>query len=97
MSRVSQSYSSSSQVEVIPSYLALALLGVFFCLPLSVVAMFQAARVNSLRASGDLAGARKASARAKGWAVGSLGVGIILYLIGCIVTLIAVSVSANSK
>ncbi len=81
----------------IPNYLAPAVLGIFCCFPLALVGLLQAARVNTLKAQGDFAGARQASEQAKFWTFASLGVGIILYLILIIVTLVSFSVNASLR
>lgn len=61
---------------------------VFCCLPAGVVSIVYAAQVNGKWASGDVAGAQKASANAKRWAIISAAVGvvvIVLYVIFAVV------------
>ncbi|MGV8960006.1 MAG: CD225/dispanin family protein [Stenotrophomonas sp.] len=41
----------------------------FCCLPLGIVSIIHAAKVNSLLAAGDVAGARDAADKAKKWAI----------------------------
>lgn len=56
----------------------------FCCLPLGIVSIINAAKVNGLLAAGDIAGARDAADKAKKWAIWSvLGwvVLVILYVI----------------
>lgn len=61
---------------------------IFCCLPLGIVSIIHAAKVNSLLATGDIAGARDASEKAKKWAIWSAlawVVLVILYIIFVVV------------
>jgi hypothetical protein len=87
----------SGQTEEIPSYLALAILGLLCCFPLSLVGIFFGIQVNNLKTRGDLTGARRASDRARFWTIAALGIGIILYLISIIVTLVSFSTGASMQ
>ncbi|KRG42168.1 hypothetical protein ARC78_09445 [Stenotrophomonas pictorum JCM 9942] len=56
----------------------------FCCLPLGIVSIIHAAKVNGLLAAGDVAGARDASEKAKKWAIWSAlawVVVVILYVV----------------
>jgi len=56
----------------------------FCCLPLGIVSIIHAAKVNSLLTAGDITGARDASEKAKKWAIWSAlawVVVVILYVV----------------
>ncbi|MDO4709008.1 MAG: CD225/dispanin family protein [Pseudomonadota bacterium] len=66
----------------IPNNLVWAILSTLFCcLPLGIVSIVHAAKVDGLVAAGDYAAAQQASDNAKKWAMISAGVGIVLGLI----------------
>ncbi|PJK09385.1 hypothetical protein CO610_03575 [Lysobacteraceae bacterium NML95-0200] len=66
----------------IPNNLIWAILSTLFCcLPLGIVSIVHAAKVDGLVAAGDYAAAQQASDNAKKWAMISAGVGIALILI----------------
>jgi hypothetical protein len=66
----------------IPSYLAQAILVTLFCCwPFGIVAIVQAAQVNSRLGSGDVRGAREASDKARMWCWISFGLGIPVIII----------------
>ena len=68
--------------EAIPNYLWQSILVTLCCcLPLGVVAIVFAAQVNSKLATGDVAGARDASAKAKMFCWIAFGIGIVAYVI----------------
>ncbi len=68
--------------EVIPNHLVWAILTTLFCcLPLGIVSIVYASRVDGLRAAGDTAGAREASRKAKLWAIWSALIGPALLLV----------------
>ena len=61
----------------VPNYLLQAILvTVFCCLPFGIVSIVYAAQVNGKVASGDMAGAREASAKARTWAWVAFGIGL---------------------
>lgn len=51
---------------------------IFCCLPLGIVSIINAAKVNGLLAAGDIAGARDASEKAKKWAIWAALAGVIV-------------------
>jgi hypothetical protein len=64
----------------IPNYLWQSIVvTVLCCLPFGIPAIVYAAKVDSLRASGDIPGAMQASANAKMWAWVSFGCGLAVY------------------
>lgn len=68
--------------DVVPNNLVWAILTTLFCcLPLGIVSIVFAAKVDGLRAAGDLAGAWEASRKAKTWAIWSAIAGPILILL----------------
>ena len=69
----------------VPNYLVQAILvTIFCCLPFGIIAIVYAAQVNGKLASGDYAGAVRASGTAKTWCWASFGVvaGVIVLAIG---------------
>jgi len=82
-----QSVSQSSANTPVPSYLWQSIIvTIFCCLPLGVVAIVYASKVDALSKAGDSAGASAASDSAKKWCWVSFGIGlavnIILIIIG---------------
>ena len=67
---------------VVPNNLVWAILTTLFCcLPLGLVSIVFASKVDGLRAAGDIAGAWEASRKAKTWAIWSALSGPVLILI----------------
>ena len=67
---------------VVPNNLVWAILTTLFCrLPLGIVSIVFASKVDGLRAAGDIAGAWEASRKAKTWAIWSALSGPVLILI----------------
>ena len=69
----------------VPNYLVLAIITLFCCLPLGIVAVVFAARVNGQVQAGDTAGALASSRKAKLFSFIGLGLGIAWWII-CIAT-----------
>lgn len=65
----------------VPNYLVPAIISIFCCWPLAIVAIIFAAQVNGKVASGDIQGAMDASKKAKLFSFLGLGLGILVYLI----------------
>jgi hypothetical protein len=65
----------------VPNYLIPAILSIFCCWPLGIVAIIFAAQVNGKVASGDLAGAADASKKAKLFSFIAIGIGLLVGLI----------------
>ena len=61
------------------NYLVWAILSTVLCLPLGIASVVFAAQVNGRWAMGDVSGAQKASARAKGFAIWAAIVGAVLW------------------
>jgi hypothetical protein len=74
------------QGQSIPNYLVPSILTTLFCcLPAGIVAIVYAAQVNSRQQAGDIDGAMRASKNAKTWCFISLGVGLVLIVVGFLV------------
>jgi Interferon-induced transmembrane protein len=80
----------------IPNNLVLAILSVFCCWPLAIVAIINATKVNSLATAGDIAGAQAASAAAKKWAMIGIGAGAVLIVIYIILMVVLGGLGAMS-
>jgi hypothetical protein len=64
----------------VPNYLVPAILSLFCCWPLAIVAIIFAAQVNGKVAAGDIAGAMDSSKKAKMFSFISIGLGVLLIL-----------------
>lgn len=64
----------------VPNYLVPAILSLFCCWPLAIVAIIFAAQVNGKVAAGDIAGAMDASKKAKLFSFISIGLGVLAIL-----------------
>ena len=63
------------------SYLALAIIStIICCMPLGIVSIVYATKVNSLYADGNYDEAKRASKNAKTWGLVSIGMGVLFYL-----------------
>jgi hypothetical protein len=89
---------SGAPGTAIPNYLVLAILSVFCCWPLAIVAIINATKVNNLAAAGDTQGAMTASAAAKKWAYIALGLGIAFWVIfGIIYIVFAAAILSSAR
>jgi len=61
---------------------------VFCCLPLGIVSIINAAKVNGLLAAGDVAGARDASEKAKKWAIYAAAAGVIVTILYIVLVMV---------
>jgi len=78
----------------IPNYLIPAILALFCCWPLSIVAIIFAAQVNGKVASGDIQGAMDASKKAKLFSFIAIGIGLGLGLIYLVLMVLGVGLGA---
>jgi hypothetical protein len=80
----------------IPNYLVPAIISVFCCWPLAIVAIIFAAQVNGKVAAGDIAGAMDASKKAKMFSFISIGLGLLLGLCYLVIMVLGVGMGALS-
>jgi hypothetical protein len=85
---------SSGTPTTVPNYLVPAIISLFCCWPLAIVAIIFAAQVNGKVAAGDIAGAMDASKKAKLFSYISIGLGLGLGIIYAIMMLLGVGLSA---
>ena len=74
----------STMPATVPNYLVPAILSVFCCWPLAIVAIIFAAQVNGKVAAGDIQGAMDASKKAKLFSFLGIGIGgalIVIYIV----------------
>jgi predicted secreted protein len=69
--------SSGTPAASVSNYLVLAIISLFCCLPLGVVAVIFAAQVNGKVAAGDIAGAQDSAKKAKMFSFIAIGLGIL--------------------
>ena len=75
----------------VPNYLVPAILSLFCCWPLAIVAIIFAAQVNGKVQSGDIAGAMDASKKAKMFSFIAIGIGLVVGIIYLLLTLLGVA------
>ena len=78
----------------VPNYLVPAILSIFCCWPLGIVAIIFAAQVNGKVAAGDLAGAADASKKAKLFSFIAIGIGVFVGLIYLLLTILGIGLGA---
>ncbi len=85
---------SSGTPTTVPNYLIPAIISIFCCWPLAIVAIIFAAQVNGKVAAGDIQGALDASRKAKLFSYISIGLGLGIGIIYAILMLLGVGLSA---
>jgi len=85
---------SSGTPTTVPNYMIPAIVSLFCCWPLAIVAIIFAAQVNGKVAAGDMQGAMDASKKAKLFSYISIGLGLGLGLIYVILMALGVGLSA---
>lgn len=78
----------------VPNYLIPAILSIFCCWPLGIVAIIFAAQVNGKVAAGDLAGAADASKKAKMFSYIAIGIGVVVGIIYLLLTILGIGMGA---
>jgi len=78
----------------IPNYLVMAIISLFCCLPLGIVAVIFAAQVNNKVAAGDTAGALDASKKAT---IGLGLAGIICYVLFVVIMGVGMGLAGSSN
>jgi hypothetical protein len=81
----------------IPNYLIPAILSVFCCWPLAIVAIIFAAQVNGKVAAGDIPGAMDASKKAKLFSFIGIGIGLVGCILGVVWWVFVIGMSAVSN
>lgn len=82
----------------VPNYLVPAIISLFCCLPLGIVAVIFAAQVNGKVQTGDTAGALDASKKAKMFSFIAIGLGLagtICYVLFWVIMGVGMSVSSS--
>ena len=81
----------------VPNYLIPAILSLFCCWPLSIVAIIFAAQVNGKVAAGDIQGAMDASKKAKLFSFLAIGLGLVAGIIYLVLMVLGAGLGAISQ
>src|SRR6185436_19446815 len=81
----------------VPNYLVPAIISIFCCWPLGIVAVIFAAQVNGKVAAGDIAGATDASKKAKLFSYISIGIGLVVGVIYLLLTILGIGLGAMNN
>ena len=91
---------SSGAPASVPNYLVPAIISLFCCLPLGIVGVIFAAKVNSKVAAGDTAGALDSSKKAKMFSFIAIGLGlagIICYVLFVVIMGVGMGLAGSSS
>ncbi|MEN3328933.1 MAG: hypothetical protein V7638_3740 [Acidobacteriota bacterium] len=97
MSQVWTPPPNSGAPASVPNYMVPSIISLFCCLPLGIVAVIFAARVNGQVQSGDTAGALDSSRKAKMFSYIGLILGLIWIAIWIVMTVLGVGIGALSN
>ena len=86
--------SSPEGSTTVPNFLVPAIISIFCCWPLGIVAVIFAAQVNGKVASGDIAGAQDAAKKAKLFSYISIGIGLVVGVLYLILTVAGIGLGA---
>ena len=87
----------AGETTTVPNYLVPAIVSIFCCWPLGIVAIIFAAQVNGKVAAGDIAGAADASKKAKLFSFIAIGIGLVVVLIYLCLTILGIGLGAISN
>jgi len=85
---------SSGAPASVPNYLIPSIISLFCCLPLGIVAIIFAARVNGQVQAGDTAGALDSSRKAKLFSYIGLALGLVWIIIWIVMTVLGIGIGA---
>lgn len=88
---------SSGASTSVPNYLVPAIISLVCCLPLGIVAVIFAARVNGQVQTGDTAGALDSSRKAKMFSYIGIGLGLVWIAIWVVMMVLGVGIGALSN
>ena len=81
-----------------PNYLVWGILATLFCcLPGGIISIIFATQVNSKYAAGDFAGAQDASKKAKLFVIISVGIGLLIWIVGLIYWIVMIGILASQS